>query len=296
MHKSTVTTVLLIAILFTGAIMTASTSVIDADAKEKKDKEKYYDKDDRKNKDKQYDDESYDYSKDYSNYEGKDKDKYDDYKDESHEYDSYTKEQKDYNDKYPENYKPSYDKHIKKIKIVDCTNRNINADGIQDYGDIKPTLDTALDLKNANDKLMQLDSFGDFNNNPKNSEVQVYSLPPDTKIIVKCSNENHYLSPVQSTNSETLVSDDNSSTSTENNAGQSLPSISNSVPNVTPNTTTEFESVPNVTPNTTTESESVPNVTPNTTTESESVPNLITDTPENTSEPPFLFPIPITIN
>ena len=41
MHKSTVTTVLLIAILFTGAIMTASTSVIDADAKEKKDKEKY---------------------------------------------------------------------------------------------------------------------------------------------------------------------------------------------------------------------------------------------------------------
>ena len=269
--------------------MTASTSVIDADAKEKKDKEKYYDKDDRKNKDKQYDDEkqyndkNYDYGKDISKYEEKDKDKYGDNKEESHEYDEYIKEQKDYNDKYPANYKLSYDKHVKKIKIVDCTNRNINADGIQDYGDIKPTLDNALDLKNANDKLMQLDSFGDFNNHPENSEVQVYSLPPDTKIIVKCSNENHYLSSVKSTISETLKSDDNSFVGAENNSGQSSESISNSVPNVIPNITTESESVPNVTPNTTTA-------------ESESVPNLITETPPKTSEPPFLFPIPITIN
>ena len=50
MQKSTLTTVLLIAILLTGTITTASISVIDADAKEKKDK--YQERDDGKYKEK----------------------------------------------------------------------------------------------------------------------------------------------------------------------------------------------------------------------------------------------------
>jgi hypothetical protein len=57
MQKSTLTTVLLIAILFTGTITTASISVIDADAKEKKDK--YQERDDGKYKEKRYDDYGY---------------------------------------------------------------------------------------------------------------------------------------------------------------------------------------------------------------------------------------------
>jgi hypothetical protein len=179
------------AILFTGTITTASISVIDADAKEKKDK--YQERDDGKNKEKRYDDYGYDSSIDYKKYEGKDKEKYDDYKEESDKYDSYTENQRD------------YDKPIKKVKIVNCNNRNINADGIEDINTIKPTLDKALALKKANDEATESISSEEFNSNPENSKV--YYLGSDTKIIVKCNNENHFLSPSHNTDSETVTND-----------------------------------------------------------------------------------------
>ena len=192
MQKSTFTTVLLIAILLTGTITTASISVIDADAKEKKDK--YQERDDGKNKEKRYDDYGYDSSIDYKKHEGKDKEKYDDYNEESDKYGSYTENQRD------------YDKPIKKVKIVNCNNRNINADGIEDINTIKPTLDKALALKKANDEATESISSEEFNSNPENS--QVYYLGSDTKIIVKCNNENHFLSPSHNTDSETLITND----------------------------------------------------------------------------------------
>ena len=191
MQKSTFTTVLLIAILLTGTITTASISVIDADAKEKKDK--YQERDDGKNKEKRYDDYGYDSSIDYKKHEGKDKEKYDDYNEESDKYGSYTENQRD------------YDKPIKKVKIVNCNNRNINADGIEDINTIKPTLDKALALKKANDEATESISSEEFNSNPENS--QVYYLGSDTKIIVKCNNENHFLSPSHNTDSETVTND-----------------------------------------------------------------------------------------
>ena len=192
MQKSTFTTVLLIAILLTGTITTASISVIDADAKEKK--YKYQERDDGKYKEKRYDDYGYDSGIDYKKHEGKDKEKYDDYKEESDKYGSYTK------------YEEDYDKPIKKVKIVNCNNRNINADGIEDINTIKPTLDKALSLKKANDEATQLHTSEEFNSNPGNTEV--YYLGSDTKIIVKCNNENHFLSPSHNTDSETLITND----------------------------------------------------------------------------------------
>ena len=93
----------------------------------------------------------------------------------------------------------------KKIKIIDCNNRNINAQGLEDFSTIEPILDKAFNSNSA-------DKEDKFNNNPENS--QVYYIAPDTKIIFKCNNQNHNLHP-ETDNSD--VDDTNTITSSANN-------------------------------------------------------------------------------
>jgi hypothetical protein len=90
----------------------------------------------------------------------------------------------------------SYDvKSPKKIKIIDCNNRNINADGIGDLSTIDPILNQA------------------FNSNIDNAEQsQVYYIGPDTKVIFNCNNQNHNLQPVGNSD----VADTNTPTATAN--------------------------------------------------------------------------------
>ena len=79
---------------------------------------------------------------------------------------------------YPEPYKKAYAESNdvnspKKIKIIDCNNRNINAPEIEEFSSIEPTLNQAF---NSNiDKL--------------NNQSQVIYLEPDTKIIFNCNNQ-----------------------------------------------------------------------------------------------------------
>ncbi len=89
---------------------------------------------------------------------------------------------------YPELYKKAYAesndvKSPKKIKIIDCNNRNINAPEIEEFSTIESTLNQAF---NSNiDKL--------------NNQSQVIYLEPDTKIIFNCNNQNHNLHPIETT-------------------------------------------------------------------------------------------------
>jgi hypothetical protein len=90
----------------------------------------------------------------------------------------------------------SYDvKSPKNIKIIDCNNRNINAEGIEDLSTIDPTLNQV------------------FNSNIDNAEhSQVYYIGPDTKVIFNCNNQNHNLQPVGNSD----VADTNTPTATAN--------------------------------------------------------------------------------
>ena len=87
---------------------------------------------------------------------------------------------------YPELYKKAYAESYdvnspKKIKIIDCNNRNINAPEIEEFSTIEPTLTQAF---NSNvDKL--------------DNQSQVIYLEPDTKIIFNCNNQNHNLHPIE---------------------------------------------------------------------------------------------------
>jgi hypothetical protein len=90
----------------------------------------------------------------------------------------------------------SYDvKSPKNIKIIDCNNRNINAEGIEDLSTIDPILNQA------------------FNSNIDNApQSQVYYIGPDTKVIFNCNNQNHNLQPVGNSD----VADTNTPTATAN--------------------------------------------------------------------------------
>ena len=52
---------------------------------------------------------------------------------------------------------------------------------------------------------MNLDSYQNMISDP--SDTQVYYLGTDTKIIVLCGNENHFISPLYNTESETFSND-----------------------------------------------------------------------------------------
>ena len=87
---------------------------------------------------------------------------------------------------YHEPYKKAYAESAnvnspKKIKIIDCNNRNINAAEIEEFSAIEPTLNQAFNSNN--DKL--------------NNQSQVIYLEPDTKIIFNCNNQNHNLNPIE---------------------------------------------------------------------------------------------------
>jgi hypothetical protein len=87
---------------------------------------------------------------------------------------------------YPELYKKAYAesndvKSPKKIKIIDCNNRNINAPEIKEFSTIEPTLNQAFNS--------DIDKF--------NNQSQVIYLEPDTKIIFNCNNQNHNLNPIE---------------------------------------------------------------------------------------------------
>ena len=259
MYKSTSTAVLLIAIIFTGAITASLISIIKVDAKE----------DDDMKKEKLYDDKSYDSNDDYKKYQQNDENKYDNYNDESVEYGSYTKNQKDYYDKDTTTYKKSlYDKPKPKVKIVNCNNRNINAAGIEDINTIKPILDNALALKKVKDKMMNLDTYQNKISDP--SDTQVYYLGPDTKIIVLCGNENHFISPLYNTESKTLTSNDNIKT---------VENIASNTNDVTNDTTGFIQSNIESSDNTSLQPSTVSSINPS---------------PE--PEGPFIFPFPTAKN
>ena len=87
---------------------------------------------------------------------------------------------------YPELSKKAYAesndvKSPKKIKIIDCNNRNINAPEIKEFSAIEPTLNQAFNS--------DIDKF--------NNQSQVIYLEPDTKIIFNCNNQNHNLHPIE---------------------------------------------------------------------------------------------------
>lgn len=104
---------------------------------------------------------------------------------------------------YPELYKKAYAesndvKSPKKIKIIDCNNRNINAGEIGDFSTIEPVLNQAF---NPN-----IDKFS----NPE--QIQVYYIAPDTKVIFNCNNQNYNLQPVENAD----VADTDTPTATAN--------------------------------------------------------------------------------
>ncbi len=74
-------------------------------------------------------------------------------------------------------------KSPKKIKIIDCNNRNINAEEVEEFSTIEPVLNKAFN------------SNIDKDNNPEQSQI-IY-LEPDTKIIFNCNNQNHNLHPIE---------------------------------------------------------------------------------------------------
>ena len=88
--------------------------------------------------------------------------------------------------KSPQPYTKSTGSHDvkspKKIKIIDCNNRNINAEEVEDFSTIEFTLNKALSSSN-NAKF----------NNPGQS--QVFFIPPDTKVIFNCNNQNSNIPP-----------------------------------------------------------------------------------------------------
>jgi len=73
------------------------------------------------------------------------------------------------------------DKSPKKLKIIECNNRNINAEEIEDSSTIEPVLDQAFTSNN--------DKFND--------QSQIYYLEPDTMIVFNCNNQNHNLNPIE---------------------------------------------------------------------------------------------------
>jgi hypothetical protein len=75
------------------------------------------------------------------------------------------------------------DKSPKKLKLIECNNRNINADEIEDFSTIEPILNQAFTS----------------NNDEINDQTQIYYLEPDTMIVFNCNNQNHNLNPVENT-------------------------------------------------------------------------------------------------
>jgi len=73
------------------------------------------------------------------------------------------------------------DKSPKKLKIIECNNRNINAEEIEDFSTIEPILNQAFTS----------------NNDEINDQTQIYYLEPDTLIVFNCNNQNHNLNPIQ---------------------------------------------------------------------------------------------------
>jgi hypothetical protein len=79
---------------------------------------------------------------------------------------------------YAKAYPGTHDvKSPKKIKIIDCNNRNINAEGIADFSTIEPALNKAFSSSN----------HGQI---AKPGQTQVIFVEPNTKIIFHCNNYN----------------------------------------------------------------------------------------------------------
>jgi hypothetical protein len=103
---------------------------------------------------------------------------------------------------YPKAYPGTHDvKPPKKIKIIDCNNRNINAEGIADFSTIEPALNQAF----SSAKNSQIANPG---------KTQVFFIEPNTKIIFHCNNYNSNSPPA--TDAQTAA-DIVTPTATDNN-------------------------------------------------------------------------------
>ena len=204
MRNPVFTAVLLSVLLLSGVIATSMISFIGAEAssdkqekKKEKDKKDYY--------------ENYDKVKDV--YESADHDSYkmpmrDQYSD-GYNTNDYTAEADQYSDGYKTDgyvseqdkqgkykaddkvdYKNNDKKAIKKIKIIECKNTNINGDELED-------LETVETMKSENPIVKQLENKQLGNqmteHNQYNGGVHEFYIGSDTKIVFICTNENYNL-------------------------------------------------------------------------------------------------------
>ena len=239
MRNPVFTAVLLSVLLLSGVIATSMISFIGAEAssdkqekKKEKDKKDYYD--------------NYDKVKDV--YESTDHDSYkmpmaDQYSD-GYQMNDYTAEADQYSDGYQMNdytaeadqysdgyqtdgyvsekdnqekykaddkgdYKNNDKKAIKKIKIIECKNTNVNGDELED-------LETVETMKSENPIVKQLENkqLGNQMNeyDQYNGGVHEYYIGSDTKIIFICTNDNYNL---DSNNIDTLKTPNTGSTTIE---------------------------------------------------------------------------------
>ena len=93
-------------------------------------------------------------------------------------------------------------KSPKKIKIIDCNNRNFNAQGVEELSTIEQALNKAFSSSNK----------GQFN---KPGETKVFFIEPNTKIIFKCNNQNTNIPPPRVTTAQE-VADTDTPTATKN--------------------------------------------------------------------------------
>ncbi|HLN34027.1 MAG TPA: hypothetical protein VK250_01955 [Nitrososphaeraceae archaeon] len=204
MRNPVFTAVLLSVLLLSGVIATSMVSFIGAEAssdkqekKKEKDKKDYY--------------ENYNEVKDV--YESTDHDSYkmpttdqysdgyntNDYAAEADQYsdgyktDGYVSEQDKqvkYKDDDKGDYKNNDKKAIKKIKIIECRNSNLNGDTLDD-------IETVESMKSENPIVKQLENHQLGNQmteyNQYNGGVYEFYIDSDTKIVFICSNENYNL-------------------------------------------------------------------------------------------------------
>ncbi|MGE5705896.1 MAG: hypothetical protein ACM3XP_04175 [Nitrososphaerales archaeon] len=224
MRNPVFTAVLLSVLLLSGVIATSMISFIGAEAssdkqekKKEKDKKDYYD--------------NYDKVKDV--YESTDHDSYkmpmaDQYSD-GYQMNDYTAEADQYSDGYQTDgyvsekdnqekykaddkgdYKNNDKKAIKKIKIIECKNTNVNGDELED-------LETVETMKSENPIVKQLENkqLGNQMNeyDQYNGGVHEYYIGSDTKIIFICTNDNYNLD--SNNNIDTLKTPNTGSTTIE---------------------------------------------------------------------------------
>ncbi|HEX2409473.1 MAG TPA: hypothetical protein VHJ38_19890, partial [Nitrososphaeraceae archaeon] len=79
-------------------------------------------------------------------------------------------------------------KNYKDIKILECSNSNINAYEVEHSSDVETILNKVIFSQNGEDKQNNLQ----INNN---KEIQEYNIGKETKVIFICDNKNQNISP-----------------------------------------------------------------------------------------------------